>query len=73
MRKIARTFFLLALVAVALVLFVSAGSREAQVGKGQDVGTLVVGMPGDPRSLDPQRTNDQPSARVMKQIYDTLM
>lgn len=73
MNRITRNLLLLALVAVALVLFVSAGSREAQVGKGQNVDTLVVGMPGDPRSLDPQRTNDQPSARVMKQIYDTLM
>jgi peptide/nickel transport system substrate-binding protein len=73
MNRITRNLLLFALVTVALVLFVSAGSREDQVGKGQDVDTLVVGMPGDPRSLDPQRTNDQPSARVMKQIYDTLM
>lgn len=64
---------LLALVPVALMMFVSAGTQEAATGKPEDAGTLVVGMPGDPRSLDPHRTNDQPSARVMKQIYDTLL
>lgn len=63
------------LIALAMVTFIASCAREEaeEIGKGQDVGTLVVGMPGEPRSLDPQRTNDQPSARVMKQIYDTLM
>ncbi len=36
-------------------------------------GVLEVAMQADARSLDPQATNDQPSARVMKQIYETLM
>ncbi len=73
MKHAKKVGLLLTLVAVAFVLFVSAGTQEAAAGKSQDAGTLVVGMPGDPRSLDPQRTNDQPSARVMKQIYDTLL
>ncbi len=73
MRTILKSTMLVALVAAAALLFVSAGHQEVQTGKGANVGTLVVGMPGEPRSLDPQRTNDQPSARVMKQIYDTLM
>lgn len=35
--------------------------------------TLTVGMGGDAVSLDPHATNDQPSSRVAKQIYDTLI
>lgn len=35
--------------------------------------TLIVGQGADARTLDPHATNDQPSARVMKQIYETLV
>ncbi len=35
--------------------------------------TLVVGMGGDAVSLDPHATNDQPSSRVGRQIYETLI
>jgi peptide/nickel transport system substrate-binding protein len=35
--------------------------------------TIVVGQSADAVSLSPHRTNDQPSARVMRQIYDTLI
>ena len=73
MKRFLKTGLPLALVSMALVLLFAACAQEAEGGKGEDVGTLVVGMPGEPRSLDPQRTNDQPSARVMKQIYDTLL
>ncbi len=72
MRNASQKMLLVGLVIISLIIFVSAGAQEEQAGKGQDVETLVVGMPGDPRALDPHRTNDQPSARVMKQIYDTL-
>ena len=34
---------------------------------------LVVGQGSDAISLSPHNTNDQPSARVMRQIYDTLV
>ncbi len=34
---------------------------------------LVVAHGGDPKTLDPHGTNDQPSSRVMRQIYDTLV
>ena len=34
---------------------------------------LRVAFAANPASLDPSMTNDQPSARVMKQIYDTLI
>ena len=46
-------------------------------GTGGDSGTakteLVVAHGADAKSLDPHGTNDQPSSRVMKQIYDTLV
>ncbi len=35
--------------------------------------TLVVGQGADAKSLDPHATNDQPSSRVSKQIYETLV
>lgn len=35
--------------------------------------TLIVGQGADAKSLDPHATNDQPSSRVMKQIYETLV
>jgi peptide/nickel transport system substrate-binding protein len=35
--------------------------------------TLVVGMGADANSLDPHATNDQPSSRITKQIYETLV
>ncbi len=34
---------------------------------------LIVGMGADAASLDPHATNDQPSSRVARQIYDTLI
>jgi peptide/nickel transport system substrate-binding protein len=73
MKRVFRSGLPLALAAAVVVLLLAACAQEVEEGKGEDVGTLVVGMPGDPRSLDPQATNDQPSARVMKQIYDTLL
>lgn len=35
--------------------------------------TLTVAQGSDVVSLSPHKTNDQPSARVMRQIYDTLV
>lgn len=36
-------------------------------------GIVTVAQGADPKSLDPHATNDQPSSRVNKQIYDTLV
>ncbi len=52
----------LLLVAAAAVLFNGALAQR-----------LVVGQGSDAVSLSPHNTNDQPSARVMKQVYDTLV
>lgn len=60
------------MIALALLLFVSACSTGDN-GNGDVKDTLTVGMGGDAVSLDPHATNDQPSSRVTKQIYDTLL
>jgi len=44
------------------------GDKEAVV---KD--TLVIAQGADAKSLDPHATNDQPSSRVSKQIYNTLV
>jgi len=46
------------------------GSKETG-GSGKD--ELVVAQGADPKSLDPHASNDQPSSRVNKQIYNTLV
>ncbi len=53
---------ILVLLASAVLLL---GSASAQ--------RLVVGQGSDAVSLSPHAVNDQPSARVMRQIYDTLV
>ena len=44
-----------------------------ETGGGNVKTELVVAHGGDPKTLDPHGTNDQPSSRVMRQIYDTLV
>lgn len=67
------------IIALALLLVVSladifaAGAKETGAAKPENKDTLVIAFPADARSMDPHDTNDQPSARVWKQIYDTLM
>ena len=70
----------LRLIALAMLLVLAAGmlfaggtQQQPQATKAADRDTLVVAAPADARSLDPHATNDQPSARIMKQIYSTLM
>ena len=56
---------------LALLLMVSAFA----IGCGDDASTdtLIVAQGADADSLDPHATNDQPSSRVMKQIYQSLV
>lgn len=42
-------------------------------GKDPETDILVVAQGADPKSMDPHATNDQPSSRVNKQMYDTLL
>lgn len=69
------TLLLIALIVLTAMPVFSAGQQQgaAADSKPQNRDVLVVGMPSDPRSLDPHATNDQPSARVMRQIYEPLM
>lgn len=46
------------------------GSNQSTEG-GKD--SIIVAQGADAKSLDPHATNDQPSSRVMKQIYNTLV
>ena len=68
-----RLLLLILVVALALPVFARGAAEQSSDVKTTDKGTLVVAMQADARSLDPHATNDQPSARVMKQIYETLM
>ena len=47
------------------------GEAEAPVPTEDE--TLIVAQGADPASLDPHATNDQPSSRVMAQIYERLI
>ncbi len=69
------TLLLIALIVLTAMPVFSAGQQQGAAAdtKPQNRDVLVVGMPSDPRSLDPHATNDQPSARVMRQIYEPLM
>lgn len=64
---------LVALAALSLLLAACGRPAVSVDEKAENKDILVVGMPGEARALDPQATNDQPSARIMKQIYETLM
>jgi peptide/nickel transport system substrate-binding protein len=68
-----RLLLLILVVALALPVFARGAAEQSSDVKTTNKGTLVVAMQADARSLDPHATNDQPSARVMKQIYETLM
>ncbi|AFG36603.1 glutathione ABC transporter substrate-binding protein [Spirochaeta africana] len=59
--------------ALVAVLIIGCGADQTGDAKPQNTDVLVVVSPADARSLDPQATNDQASARVMNQIYETLM
>lgn len=58
---------------IIILLFSLSGCNKVDEKKIEiDKDTLIIGQGADARSLDPHETNDQPSSRVMKQIYDTL-
>jgi peptide/nickel transport system substrate-binding protein len=64
------------LVVLLLVMAVSvyaAGGQQQATSKGQNLDTLVIAQGADAPSLDPHATNDQPSANIMKQVYDRLI
>ena len=64
-----RSLMLIATLLVA-VFFVTACGGPAAEGEGE---TVIFAIGVDAGSLDPQRVNDNPSAVIMNQIYDTLV
>ena len=57
---------------LVLALTLSACTGDS-ASKDPKVDPLVIAQGADPASLDPHESNDQPSSRVNKQIYDTLV
>ncbi len=77
MLKNKKLLVLLSLV-LAFAMFAVGCSKPATEGNANDPApevkdTLIVGQGADAVSLDPHATNDQPSSRVSKQIYETLV
>ena len=66
---------LLIVLAFALPLFAGGGGGQQAAGPARNRPTdhVVVGMGGQPASLDPAGSNDQPSSQVNRQIYNTLV
>ncbi len=85
MKKNKKLLVLLSMIlALALVVVGCGGSTTSdapgsgeQTTEGTDKGTvkdtLIVAQGADAKTLDPHGSNDQPSSRVNKQIYDTLV
>lgn len=66
-----KKFIVFLSIMLVLALSLSACSRETFTKENKD--ELVVAQGADPKSLDPHASNDQPSSRVNKQIYSTLV
>ncbi|MCQ4922713.1 glutathione ABC transporter substrate-binding protein [Tissierella carlieri] len=56
---------------LSLVLTACGGNKE--IARKNPADTLVVAQGADAKTLDPHASNDQPSSRVIKQIYNTLI
>lgn len=63
---------ILSAVMIFAIALTGCGQKAAEETKGEK-DTLVIAQGADAKSLDPHATNDQPSSRVSKQIYDTLV
>ena len=57
----------------SLLVLVTVFALVLSVGVFAAAKTLIVAQGSDPVTLDPQGQNDQPSARVRVQIYETLV
>src|SRR5699024_2952170 len=73
MFKKKKSFILVSLLLVLAVRIVACGESTEANAKEPEEDTLVVAQGADVKSLDPHATNDKPSSRVNKQIYDTLI
>ncbi|HLR21820.1 MAG TPA: glutathione ABC transporter substrate-binding protein [Tissierellaceae bacterium] len=73
MFKKKKSLILVSLLLVLALTLVACGESTEANAKDPEEDTLVVAQGADVKSLDPHATNDQPSSRVNKQIYDTLI
>lgn len=71
MFKSKKTLVLLSILLVLMLTLSACGGTKGTSGGGKD--ELVVAQGADPKSLDPHASNDQPSSRVNKQLYNTLV
>ncbi|HSV55530.1 MAG TPA: glutathione ABC transporter substrate-binding protein [Magnetospirillaceae bacterium] len=72
-RFVRRSALVVMSITVLALLLTGCPRRPVGPSKGENKDTIVVAMGADARSLDPHATNDQPSARVMKLLYNRLM
>lgn len=63
----------LVIMTLVLSLVLTACGGDKGITRKNPADTLVVAQGADAKSLDPHATNDQPSSRVTKQIYNTLV
>lgn len=66
-----KIFFYLMLIIGMFVFVACGGSDKTETNQNKD--TLIIAQGADAKSLDPHNTNDQPSARVLVQIYEPLV
>lgn len=72
MYKDKRVFSLIALLMVAVLTLTACGGGNDPAAGG-DRTDLIVGHGADATTLDPQDSNDQPSSRVFRHIFDNLV
>lgn len=58
---------------IIIVILLTGCGQKPKENANLNKDTLVIAQGADIKSLDPHATNDQPSSRVMRQIYDTLV
>lgn len=73
MFKRKKSFFALSLLLVLALTLSACTNGAGDVTKDPEEDPLIVAQGADPASLDPHESNDQPSSRVNKQIYNTLV
>lgn len=72
MYKKKRLLSLIGLLMVVVMTLTACGGGKKQAG-GAERTDLIVGHGADATTLDPQDSNDQPSSRVFRHLYDNLV
>ncbi|MCY7009018.1 ABC transporter substrate-binding protein [Fusobacterium simiae] len=71
-----KKFWLIMAMVFSVLFLVACGGdpdKKSDVGSGEKRDTLVIAQGADAKSLDPHASNDNPSSRVRRQIFDSLM